>query len=67
MERRIIKTILYALAAIVVFIGTLYILNGSLESFPTEEQQGKARMAAVLIILFGLIIGMVGVLIRPKR
>ena len=67
MRRRTIKTILFALAAIIILIGIVYAFNGSLEAFPTEEQQGKARMAAVVIILFGLIIGMVGVLIRPKR
>lgn len=67
MRRRTIKTILFALTAIIIFVGIVYAFNGSLEAFPTEEQQGKARMAAVVIILFGLIIGMVGVLIRPKR
>ena len=67
MYRRTIKTILFALAAIIILVGIVYAFNDSLEAFPTEEQQGKARMAAVLIILFGLIIGMVGVLLRPKR
>ena len=33
------------------FFSLLYLINGSLEAFPTGEQQGKARIAAVIMAL----------------
>ena len=66
MALKILKTILIAVAIFLILIGVLYAFNGSLEMIPTDEQQEKARIGAMLIIFLGVAIGAVGLLIKPK-
>ncbi len=66
MARKIIKNILIVIAVIIIAIGILYAFNGSLEAFPTDEQQGKSRMAAGVMILLGVIVGVAGAFIKPR-
>ena len=67
MVLKILKYSLITAAAVIILAGILYAFNGSLEAFPTDEQQGKARIGAGLIIILGVITGAAGLLIKTKR
>ncbi len=67
MALKILRRILIAVAIVVILIGVLYAVNGSLEMFPADEQQEKSILAAVLIIIAGAVVGTVGLLIKPKK
>ena len=67
MALKILKTLLFAAAALLLLAGVLYFFNGSLELFPTEEQQEAERIAAGLLIVCGAVAGAVGLLIGPKK
>ncbi len=67
MNRKTVKIILIVIALIMVLLGGIYALNGSLEAFPTDEQQAKARIMAGLLIACGVIIGIVGVVIKSAK
>ncbi len=64
---RILRIILIVFAAVLIFAGISYVLNGSLEMYPTAEQQGKAKIGGALITLFGVAVGAAGIIIRPKK
>ena len=66
MAIKILKIILIDVAIVAIFVGVLYAINGPLEMFPTDEQQGKARIGAAIIIVSGVIVGAIGLLIKPK-
>ncbi len=63
----LLKIILLVVAALLVFGGLFYAFNGSMEMFPTDEQQGKAKIAGAIIALIGVAFGVVGIIIKPKR
>lgn len=67
MKYRVLKTILIVVAVLLVFGGLFYTVNGSLEMFPTDEQQGKAKIVGAIIALIGVAFGAVGIIIKPKR
>ena len=63
------KSILNILICIVFFffiISVLWYFNGSLEMYPTDEQHGKARIAAGLLSVLNAIIGVLLVLLKRK-
>ncbi len=66
MALKILKFVLISLAAVIIVTGIFYAVNGSLEMFPTDEQQEKAAIGAGLIIILGVITGAAGLLIKPK-
>ena len=66
MAIKILKIILIDVAIVAIFFFFLYAINGPLEMFPTDEQQGKARIGAAIIIVSGVIVGAIGLLIKPK-
>ena len=47
--------ILMLIIGMIIILGTLYVLNGSLEMYPNAEQQEKARIAGGTIVLMGFI------------
>lgn len=55
MDKRVIVRLFWDVLIIVFLLGfilsLLWYITGSLETMPTEEQQEKARMAAVLSML----------------
>ena len=65
------KAILWLLAVALAVLALLfgaYFVHGSLEQFPTDEQQGKARIVAGLgFILFALLATAVVAVLRWKR
>ena len=65
--RMIISILLIAIAVIIVLFGLLYAFHGSFEAFPTDEQQEKARIASVFIMVLGSMIGLFGICIKPKK
>ena len=67
MAIRILKFILVTIAIMMILMGIFYSLNGSMEMFPTDEQQSKAGIGAMIIIVSGIIIGISGLLIKPKK
>ena len=64
---KVLKIILIVLAMIAIVLGVFLMFSGSLEMFPTDEQQQKARIAAAVYLVFGVIVGSVGLLLKPKR
>ena len=63
MRRRFLKILLIAGAAVIILTGILYVINGSLEMFPTYEVKEKAGIGAAVIIIFGVIIGAAGLIV----
>lgn len=53
--KKIMIIILMIVISFIIFMGTLYVLNGSLEMYPDAEKMEKARIAGSMIVLFGLI------------
>lgn len=47
---KIVLNILIVLSVCVFLLALCWLLNGSLEMFPTEEQQEKARIGAALLM-----------------
>ena len=43
-----------------------YLINGSMEMFPTEEQQGKARFAALFLCIVFSAVEVVLLMLRLK-
>lgn len=60
----IIKGMLFTMAILLALMGAFLLFNGSLEMNPTEEQSGKAAIAAVMLILMGGVLGTAGFFIR---
>lgn len=68
-EKSNIRFILNILIVILLFgfgLSLLWYINGSFEMFPTEEQQGKAHMAALLSMVVTGILCTVCVVIRQR-
>ena len=54
--KNIMLVIMAALAGIVLFVGILMLINGSLEAFPTEEQIEKIRICGWLFTVVGVVL-----------
>ncbi len=63
---KIVKFVLLLAAVILILTGVMYLYMGSLETNPTDEQQGKAAIDAFLMIAGGAIAGGVGMVIGRK-
>ena len=61
-----LRIILWVLICIVFVIGLLYFINGSLEMFPTPEQQGEARVVSIILMSLPVIFGFVLFFTRKK-
>ncbi len=61
---RIIQIPLFIISCSSILIGLYSVIHGSLEMFPTDEQDGKMRIVGVLFILLALIIFLLAMLIR---
>lgn len=51
---RKIKTVIYAAmmaVGLALLLAVLYLVHGSFEMFPTEEQQGKVRMVISVVVV----------------
>ena len=63
---KVIRIILWIIICIIFTIGLLYLLTSSLEWFPTPEQQEKARITAIIMMVILTICGGILFLIRKK-
>ena len=63
---KILRFILWVAVCVVFLFGLLYFFTGSLEMFPTPEQQEKARVAAVVMMIIPAIFGFVLFATRKK-
>lgn len=63
---KIIRIFLWILICIIFALGLLYLFTGSLEWFPTPEQQEKARITALVMMIAPTICGVILVLSRKK-
>ena len=65
--KNVIIVVIFAIAVILAFSGLFALINGSLESAPTLEQQEKARIAGALLLVVGLVMAFIGRLLCKKR
>lgn len=63
---RIIRIILWIVICAVFLLGFIYLFTGSLEWFPTPEQQEKARIISIVMIVLPVICSGVLFLNRKK-
>ena len=61
-----IRMILWIIICIIFLLGLLYLFTGSLEWFPTPEQQEKARVTAIIMMVMPVISGIILFLTRKK-
>lgn len=61
-----LRTILWIIICIIFAAGLLYLFTGSLEVFPTPEQQEKARITAIIMLVIPTISGIILFLTRKK-
>lgn len=59
--------ILIAVLLLLFILSLLWLMNGSLETAPTSEQQDKARVGAILSIIMTGIPCLICVAVRVKR
>ena len=65
-DMKVIRIILWIIICIIFTIGLLYLFTGSLEWFPTPEQQEKARITAIIMMVIPAISGILLFLTRKK-
>ena len=61
-----VRIILWIIICIIFLLGLLYLFTGSLEWFPTPEQQEKAQITAIIMMIIPAISGILLFLIRKK-
>ena len=61
-----IRIILWIIICIIFLLGLFYLFTGSLEWFPSPEQQEKARITAIIMMVIPAICGILLFLIRKK-
>ena len=64
---KIVKGILITVAVLLVLVGICYTLSGSMDIFPTDEQQEKAWIAGIVIIILGVLLGLIGFVLNSKE
>ena len=61
-----IRIFLWIIICIIFLLGLLYLFAGSQECFPTPEQQEKAHIIAIVMMVIPAIIGIILFLTRKK-
>ena len=61
-----VRIILWIVICIIFLLGLLYLFTGSLEWFPTPEQQEKAHITAIVMMVIPAISGILLFLTRKK-
>ena len=61
-----IRIFLWIIICIIFLLGLLYLFTGSLECFPTPEQQEKALLTAIVMMAIPVISGIILFLTRKK-
>ncbi len=60
------RMILWIIICIIFLLGLLYLFTGSLEMFPTPEQQEKARIISIIMMAAPVVFGGILFLTRKK-
>ena len=63
---KVLRIILWIIICIIFALGLLYLFTGSLEWFPTPEQQEKARITALVMMIASSICSVILFLTRKK-
>ena len=63
---KVLRIILWILVCIIFILGLIYLFTGSLEWFPTPEQQEKARITAIVMMVIPAISSIILFLTRKK-
>ena len=63
---RVIINILMIVVFICLFFSVCYLITGSLETFPTDEQQDKVKTVALFLVIIFTSIEVLLVIIRKK-
>lgn len=63
---KIVRIFLWIIICVIFLLGLLYLFTGSLEWFPTPEQQGKAHITAIVMMVIPAISGIILFLTRKK-
>ena len=63
---KIVRIFLWIIICIIFILGLLYLFIGSLEMFPTPEQQEKAHITAIIMMVIPAISGIILFLTRKK-
>ena len=61
---RFLSVVIFLAAVLIVILGLNFLIGGSLEMQPTDEQDEKARIAGALLLLVGAAIAAFGALLR---
>ena len=61
-----IRIFLWIIICIIFLLGLLYLFTGSLEWFPTPEQQEKAHLTSIVMMAIPAISGIILFLTRKK-
>ncbi len=61
-----VRIILWIIFCIIFLLGLLYLFTGSLEWFPTPEQQEKASITSLIMMLVPTICSVILLLTRKK-
>ena len=61
-----VRIILWIVICIIFLLGLLYLFTGSLEGFPTPEQQEKSQITAIIMMVIPAISGILLFLTRKK-
>ena len=61
-----IRIFLWIIICIIFLLGLLYLFTGSLKWFPTPEQQEKAHITAIIMMVMPVISGIILLLTRKK-
>jgi ssDNA-binding Zn-finger/Zn-ribbon topoisomerase 1 len=64
---KVVRTILWIIICIIFAVGLLYLFTGSLEGFPTPEQQEKSQITAIIMMIIPAISGIILFLTRKKK
>ena len=65
-DMKAIRIFLWIIICIIFLLGVLYLFTGSLEWFPTPEQQEKARITAIIMMVIPIISCIILFLTRKK-
>ncbi len=61
-----VRIILWIIICTIFLLGLLYLFTGSLEWFPTSEQQDKAQITAIIMMVIPAMGGIILFLTRKK-
>ena len=65
-KMRVFRTVILVIALLLFVIGIFMMINGSLEMYPTSEQQEKVHIVGAAFAFIGMIIGAITCIARKR-